>query len=306
MKITSIARGAFLYLALALASGVTLPAQSGTANGSIRGEVKDASSAPVPRAAVEARNLDTGYERKSVTDDLGAFELPLLPVGSYEIQVKAAGFAPYGQRGILVELARASDLTIRLAVAAEQQSISVDADATILNTSSASVDGGLNQRSMENMPVTSRNSFNLALLAPGFNGTRDNEFGNPTFAFGGMQRRAFLVDGIDNTQRGGPGRLGIFAPETLQEVKVISNAMAAEYGRTVGGMISMVTRGGTNDYHGEALVLERRPGFIARQSLAPNKPFQQWAIFSGNAGGPIKKDKLFFFVSGEYDLPSSE
>lgn len=275
--------------------------QSGTANGSIRGEVKDASGAAVPRAAVEARNGQTGYERKSLTDDLGGFELPLLPVGSYEVQVKAPGFAAYAQRGVVVELARASDLTIRLTVTTEQQAITVEADASILNTSSASVEGGLNQKSMENMPVTSRNSFNLALLAAGFNGTRDNEFGNPTFAFGGMQRRGFLVDGIDNTQRGGPGRLGIFAPETLQEVKVISNAMAAEYGRTVGGMISMVTRGGTNEYHGEALVLERRPGFIARQSLAPNKPFQQWQVFSGNLGGPVKKDKLFFFVSGEYE-----
>src|ERR1700739_871049 len=109
---------------------------------------------------------------------------------------------------------------------------------------------------MQTMPITSRNTFNLALFAPGFNGTRDNEFGNPTFSFGGMQRRGFLIDGIDKTQRGGAGSRGIFAPETLQEVKVISNSMAAEYGRTVGGMISMVTRGGTNDYHGEALVLE--------------------------------------------------
>lgn len=190
---------------------------------------------------------------------------------------------------------------MRLAVAAEQQTVTVEADASILTTSTSSVTGGLNQKSMENMPVTSRNSFNLALLAPGLNGTRDNEFGNPTFAFGGMQRRAFLIDGIDNTQRGGPGRLGIFSPETLQEVKVISNSMAAEYGRTVGGIVSMVTRGGTNEYHGEGLVLERRPGFIARQSLAATKPFQQWAVFSGNVGGPIKKDKLFFFASGEYE-----
>ena len=290
-----------MYTCLLLASATSAPAQSGTATGSIRGGVQDPSGAPIAHAAVEARNIETGYERKSVSNELGSFDLPLLPVGSYEVQVKAPGFAIYQQRGVVVELARASDLSIRLAVATEQQSVTVEADAAILTTSSVSVDGGLNQKSMENMPVTSRNSFNLALLAAGFNGTRDNEFGNPTFAFGGMQRRGFLIDGIDNTQRGGPGRLGIFAPETLQEVKIISNSMAAEYGRTVGGMISMVTRGGTNEYHGEALVLERRPGFIARQSLAATKPFQQWAVFSGNMGGPIRKNKLFYFVSGEYE-----
>ncbi len=155
---------AFLFVLVAC---TCVRVQSGTANGSIRGEVKDTSGAAVPRAAVEARNAKTGYERKSITDDLGGFELPLLPVGSYEVQVKAPGFAAYSQRGIVVELARASDLTVRLAVTTEQQSITVEADASILNTSSASVDGGLNQKSMENMPVTSRNSFNMALLASG-------------------------------------------------------------------------------------------------------------------------------------------
>jgi hypothetical protein len=105
-----------------------------------------------------------------------------------------------------------------------------------------------------------------------------------------MQRRAFLIDGIDNTQRGGPGRSGIFSPETIQEVKVLSNSMAAEYGRTVGGMISMVTKGGTNDTNGEFLILLRRPGLIARPSLAPPpKPFQQGATYNLNIGGPLRK-----------------
>ena len=117
-----------------------------------------------------------------------------------------------------------------------------------------------------------------------------------------MQRRGFIVDGVDNTQRGGPCRLGIFSPEDIAEVKVLANDMDAEYGRTVGGIISMVTKGGTNDVHGEGLVLERRPGLIARPPLAPApKPFQQWATFSANVGGPILKDKLFYFMSAEYE-----
>ena len=101
------------------------------------------------------------------------------------------------------------------------------------------------------MPITSRNTFNLALLVPGLNGTRDDEFGNPTFAFGGMQRKAFLIDGIDNTQRGGHGRLGIISHEDVKEVRVIAGAMDAQYGRTVGGIINFITRGGTNETHGE-------------------------------------------------------
>jgi hypothetical protein len=299
--IPRLATASSLAFLLACASAHGLFGQAGVATGSIRGTVRDPGGAAVTSALAEVKNLDTGFERQASTDENGFFEAPLLRVGRYEVTVKAQGFAIYRQKGVAVELGRASDVSVRLALAVAEQSVTVDADATILTTSGSSVSGGLNLRSMENMPITSRNSFNLALLAPGFNGTRDNEFGNPAFAFGGMQRRAFLIDGIDNTQRGGPGRLGIFSPETLQEVKVISNSMAAEYGRTVGGIVSMVTRGGGNEYHGEALTLERRPGFIARQSLASSKPFQQWAVLSGNIGGPVKKDKLFFFASGEYE-----
>lgn len=287
---------------LLLVSSAGLNAQTGVANGSIRGVARDASGASVPDAKVEARNSRTGFTRESQTGTDGRFELPLLPLGSYEVTVRAAGFANFRQVGIEVALDRASELEVALAVAGEQQAVSVSADASILSTSTYALTGGLNQESMKNMPVTSRNTFNLALFAPGLNGRRDDEFGNPTFAFGGMQRRAFLIDGIDNTQRGGPGRLGIFSPETIEEVKVIHNAMAAEYGRTVGGMISMVTRGGSNEFHGAALTLLRRPGLIARNSLqAPPKPFQQWATYSGQVGGPVIQNRLFFFASGEYE-----
>ena len=276
-------------------------AQTGAADGAIRGLVRDPNNAAVASADVKARNLDTGFDRRATSNGDGEFELPLLPLGRYEVTVTAAGFASYTQTGIVVTLARSSDLIVPLQLASTSQNVTVDADASILTTNTFAVGDAVNQKSMENMPITSRNTFNLALFAPGLNGRRDDEFGNPTFAFGGLQRRAFLVDGIDNTQRGGPGRLGIFSPETIQETRVIANAMAAEYGRTVGGIISMVTRGGTNDLHGEALVLERRPGFIARPSLAATKTFSQWATFSGNVGGKVIKDKLWYFASGEYE-----
>jgi hypothetical protein len=272
----------------------------GLADGSIRGTILDPGSSAVPNVSVKTRNLETGFERATRSTQTGEFELPLLP-GRYEVSVSASGFAPFTQTGIVVQLAKASTLDIRLSVAASQQAVTVEADATILNTLTTDVSGDVNWKAMENLPLTTRNTFNLALFAPGFNGRRDDEFGNPTFAFGGMQRRAFLIDGIDNTQRGGPGRLGIFAPETVQEVRVIANSMDAEYGRTVGGMISMVTRGGSNEVHGVGLVLLRRPGFVARPSLAATKAFEQWATYSGNVGGPVIKNKLMYYASGEYE-----
>jgi hypothetical protein len=284
-----------------LVVSMPLSAQTGTAGGSIRGSIQDPSGSAVSGAVVKARNLETGFERAAVSTEAGEFDVPLLLAGRYEVTVEAKGFAPFTQTGVVVQLAKASTLDIRLSLASAQQTVTVEADATILNTTTTDVSGAMNSKAMENMPLTTRNTFNLALFAPGFNGRRDDEFGNPTFAFGGMQRRAFLIDGIDNTQRGGPGRLGIFAPETVQEVRVIANSMDAEYGRTVGGMISMITRGGTNDFHGEGLVLLRRPGTVARPSLAATKAFEQWATYSGNAGGPIVKNKLMYYASGEYE-----
>jgi outer membrane receptor protein involved in Fe transport len=276
-------------------------AQSGLANGSIRGVVLDPSSSAVSGASVAARGVNTGFERRAVTNADGRFELPLLPLGVYEVTITAKGFAVYRQTRVSVELDKASDLNVGLVLEGTQQTVTVEADASILTTNSVSITGGLNQKAFENAPVTSRNSFNLALFAPGLNGRRDDEFGNPSFAFGGMQRRAFLVDGLESTQRGGPGRLGIFSPEQIEQIKVVHSAMSAEYGRTTGGIISLVTRGGSNDWHGSALTLLRRPGFIARPSLAANKAFAQWATYAGTLSGPIKKDKVFFFASGEYE-----
>ena len=265
--------------------------QSGLSNGSIRGLVTDPAGSAVPGASVQARGLETGFERRANTTADGRFELPLLPLGRYELKVEAKGFAAFRQSGILVELDKSSDVAVPLALEGTQQTVTVEADASILTTNSVSVTGGLNQKAFENAPVTSRNSFNLALFAPGFNGRRDDEFGNPSFAFGGMQRRAFLVDGLESTQRGGPGRLGIFSPEQIETIKVISSAMSAEYGRTTGGIISLVTRGGSNAWHGSALTVLRRPGFIARPSLAATKSFAQWATYAGTFSGPQKVRK---------------
>ena len=286
---------------LGIILGTTATAQTGAADGSIRGSVVDTSGSPVSGATAIAKNLATGFQRNGVSNDSGKYEVPLLPPGRYEISVSAKGFATFEQTGIVVQLSKVSTLDVRLGVASAQQSITVVGDTTILTTSGADVGGDVNAKAMENLPLTTRNTFNLALFAPGFNGRRDDEFGNPTFAFGGLQRKGFLIDGIDNSQRGGPGRLGIFAPETVQEVRVLSNAMDAEYGRTVGGMVSMITRGGTNDVHGEALLLLRRPGLVARPSLAATKAFEQWATYSANIGGPVIKNKLMYYVSGEYE-----
>jgi hypothetical protein len=203
-------------------------AQTGSVTGTITGLVTDPSGAVISGAKVTAGNSDTGFSRSGVSNAQGEYEIPLLPIGTYAITVTSPSYGTYQQRGIKVSLDSASVVDTQLKIGSSSQTVSVTADASILNTESFDVAGGLNSVAVENAPITSRNTFNLALFAPGLNGTRDDEFGNPTFAFGGMQRKDFMIDGIDNTQRGGPGRLGIFSPENVKEIKVISGAMDAE------------------------------------------------------------------------------
>ena len=288
----------FFIIFCAAATGT---AQISQVNGTIAGSIVDPSGGRVSNAAIQVTNMATGFERNARSNESGQYEVPLLPIGTYKILVTAPGFSRYEQTGITVRLDNASEVNISLQLGSEQQAVTVEADATILDTQTFDVGETMNARSVEDLPITSRNTFNLGLYGAGYNGTPDNEFGNPTYAFGGMQRKGYIMDGVDNSQRGGPGRLGIFSPEDVAEIKVLSNDMDAEYGRTIGGIISMTSKGGTNDTHGEVLVLERRPGLIARPPLSYPKPFQQWGVFSGNVGGPIKKNKLFYFASAEYE-----
>jgi len=274
-------------------------AQTGAVNGAIEGVVVDATGSGVPGALVRARNMQTGFTREARSDDSGRFAVPLLPLGAYEVTVEAPGFATYTRSGIDVGVGQASFLRVELTIAPTQQTVTVEADASILRFEPW-VTSRLTSLSIRNLPITSRNVQNLALFAAGFHGRRDDEFGTTQFAFGGIQRRGFMVDGADNTQRGGQFRLGIFSTEAIAEISVIHGAMSAEYGRTVGGIVNMVTRGGSNEWHGSTLVLARRPGLIARPSLANTKPFQQWGVYAANLGGPIRKDKLFFFGNWEY------
>ncbi len=299
-RIAVLALGACAFTLTPAATG-GLWAQTGSVTGTIRGVLTDPSGAVVVNAEVTAVGSDTGFTRTTRSNARGEYEVPLLPTGTYTLTVTSSGFGTYKQEGITVTLERASTADVVLHAGSTSEVTTVTADATVLNTEGFQVEGGLSARLIENAGLPSRNTFNLALLTAGLNGTRDDEFGNPTFAFGGLQRKDFMIDGIDNTQRGGPGRLGIFSPENVKEVKVISGAMDAEYGRTIGGVINMITRNGTNEIHGEGLVLQRRPALISKPSLATYKPFQEWATYSMNVNGPIIHDKLFYYISGEYE-----
>jgi hypothetical protein len=282
------------------ASARAVDAQTGQANGSLAGTVRDSSAGVLPGATVVATNLETGFVANGTTEQDGTFDLALLPLGPYELLITAPGFGEYRQLGVTVGVSRTSRIEATLPVGQQSERVEVTADASSLTYGLTGVVGGLNARAVENAPITSRNVQNLALFAPGLVGRRDDEFGTTQFAFGGMARRGFTVDGADNTQRGGQLRLGIFSPEAIREIQVISNSYSAEYGRTIGGIINMVTRGGTNRLAGQVQVLTRQNAWMAKPPLATTKPTAEWNVFSGSVGGPIVTNRIFFFGSAEY------
>jgi zona occludens toxin (predicted ATPase) len=131
-------------------------AQTGVADGSIRGTIHDSSDAAVSGASVNAKNLETGFERSAVSNQVGEFEVPLLLPGRYEVSISVSGFAPFRQTGIVVQLAKASSLDVKLQVASAQESVTVQADASILTVSSTDVSGDMNSLAMEDMPLTTQ------------------------------------------------------------------------------------------------------------------------------------------------------
>ncbi|MBO0857794.1 MAG: hypothetical protein J2P21_04920 [Chloracidobacterium sp.] len=163
-------------------------------------------------------------------------------------------------------------------------------------------------REVEDLPIPSRNIYNYHLLSPGVQGLTSATFGTTQFTFGGGERSSWSLDGLDNTQRGGNRqiRMVITTPEAVEEMQVLANGYSAEFGRAAGGQVNVILKSGTNNFHGSALFYDPRD-IQARPSLASVNPQRTWSDEAFTLGGPIVKDRLFFFGQFEnnpYTLPN--
>ena len=299
-QLKSLSLGVCLLLLLQVLISPAASGQAGAANGAISGTLTDSSNAAVPNVKITAKNLQTGFSRTVTTDATGSYDVPLLPPGTYGVLVEKQGYATLNRTGVTVDPARTVVLPLSLSISSSSEVVTVTADAADVSTEPQSVTY-LSEQSVKNLQITERNALNFAVLAPGIAGIPSFGFSTPAFAFGGIPRRDFRADGMDNSQRGGQSKLAIFPPESTREVSVIQGAMLPEYGATVGGIINVTTRGGTNEYHGDVLTLQRRPGFISRPSLAKTKAFQELATYEASLGGPIIRNKWWGFGNFEYD-----
>lgn len=245
----------------------------------------------------------TNVETNATTNEQGYFRFSLLKVGTYEIVAQATGFNELKQTGVTLEVGRQVRLSLALKVGAASDTVTVTADAPVIETGQTAVAEVVGEKQIRSLPITSRNIYNFHLLGPGVKGLPSTGFGTTQFLFGGTNRSTWSVDGIDNTARRNNRqiRLVINTPEAVEQTQVVSNSYSAEFGRAAGGQINVITRSGTNQYRGSVLGLYRPNEWSARPGLNATKPNATWKDVAFTFGGPTIKDKLFFFGQYEYN-----
>jgi hypothetical protein len=278
----------------------------------VEGVVTDEQQAVLPGATVTIRNVATGLSRTATTDISGRYIFTTLPPeGRYEIQVELAGFANHVRQDLIFNAGQRVTLNVQLRLSTVQETITVAGESPMVQTTSSEVSSTIDRNAFENLPVKERNYFRLLSLdsnvvqsSPGTNAV--NVGGGEVWTFG------TYVDGTNNhskwltLQRAPQLGSGGFALETVKEVQLITNQFSAEFGGHAAGVASMITKSGTNDLNGSAFVMIRPGDWDAKPPLSPVKAPYNQQQFGGTAGGPLVRDKIFYFGSYERRRERSE
>ena len=286
--------------------------QAAAINGQIEGSVSDPSRASVPDAKVACVNRMTGYEQTTTTTPAGLYRLPVLPLGEYSLTVEADGFAVHKQSGIALSAGATATVDVQLQIRGDITEVVVTSATPIVDSARTDLGSTLSSNAVLNLPLVSRNPFNFILQQPNVSGRGNTEFGVPrkVNANGFNGRVNYQLDGGNNVQSDRAGiRLQPISQTWVEEVQVVNNGFAPEFGNTIGTVFNAITRSGTNEFHGEAAYLFRRTPMSARPALLPEgratPEVNVDAVFS-DAGGPLIRDKTFFFAGYEHvrrDLP---
>ncbi len=293
-------------LTLAVTSFVlVLPAAAQT-TGTLRGTVKDPSDAVVPDAKVTATQQATKLTRTSSSDAAGSFVFPVLPVGVYDLEVEASGFKKYTQKDINIDIGRVAVVEVKLTVGAASDVVEVSSAPPLVETTNTQLGAVVSERAVNNLPLSSRDTYQLLQLQPGVqsNVGQDLFFGTETAGVvsvnGGRGRsNNFTVNGGDANDTFVNLPVIQPAPDTIEEFRVLTNNFDAEYGRNSGSVVNVVTKTGTNDIHGNLYEYFRNEKLNARGFFDVERPVFKQNIFGGTLGGPIVKDRTFFFASYE-------
>jgi len=312
-------RGAQVLAAILLAAIFAAPGWAQTFRGTILGTVTDSSGAAVAGATVTIKNMDTGLIRTTTSNASGEFNVPELPIGTYRVTIEQNGFQTSVTTGVIVQVASNARVDASLKPGEVKQQVVVSGESiSEVETTNDTLGGTLTQENVKDLPINGRDYTKLIYLTPGIAGSPDQISDSPgsfgVFSLNGARGRSnnFMLDGTDMNDgyRNDPviNQAGVFGTpatilpiDAISEVRVLSN-YEPEYGRNSGAVINIVTKSGSNQFHGDALEYFRNDGLDARNFFndagTTKAPFHN-NQFGGSIGGPIVQDKTFFF--GDYE-----
>ncbi len=293
-----------LICILAIAIYPSLNASAQEIAGSIRGTVLDASGATVSSVKVTAVQTETGLARTATTDSQGVYDFVELPIGHYRLEVEAKGFKKYVQEGISLDVNHIATVVVRLAVGIPTQEVRVQADASLVETTVTSLGKTVGEREILDLPLNGRDFAQLGLLQPGVVPITPGlaEAGGSlrsgqAYAVNGQRPESnnFLIDGANNFNAVDGGLVIQLPIDSIAEFHILTHTASAEFGHSSGSTTNIVTRSGSNAFHGGAWEFLRNDAMDAKSFFATSVEPLKRNQFGGTFGGPIKKDKTFFF-----------
>ena len=292
-----------------LAAAHLLPvafAQSQLGTGALAGTVFDPANQVVPGVKVVVTSQSTGQVRETVSGPNGTFQVPVLPPGAYTVRLTKDGFSRYEQSNVNVLVGSTAQVQARLAVGAVTETVTVSEQSVVLDTTNSSDVSSVGRREIQDLPINGRRFDQFALLSPGV--TRDGRFGLLSYRGQSGVFNNFMIEGNDDNQayfseaRGRTRIAGNISANAIGEFQVGRGAFLAEFGRAAGGTINATVRSGANRFHTDAFWYFRNKALTARDPLASFRPDERRDQFGGSVSGPLRKDKLFYFVNFDQQL----
>jgi len=295
--------GVYLLALLGLFGG---GAAWGQTNGSIRGIVNDPSGAIVPGATITVTLNGTDSQRSVTSDKDGAFDIPELSVGTYDLNAEAQGFKSFVVKAVVVSIGHVNFITVTLTVGVKSDTVTVEANAVQVETTSTQLGAVMDSQSIRELPLSTRNAYQLLQLQPGVQSQlgADLFYGssNPgVVSVNGGRGRSnnYMVNGGDANDLFVNGPAIQPSPDAIEEFRVLTNTFDAEYGRNSGSVVNVVTKSGTNQYHGDVYEFLRNNDLNTRGYFDSTVAAYHQNQFGATFGGPVKKDRTFFFASYE-------
>ena len=284
-------------------------AKQSVTSATLSGRIEDTSGASVSGANVVATHVETNQHVETTSDHEGRFRFPYLRTGAYDLKIDAAGFASVAKQ-LTVSIGQALDLPVKLEVAGVSAAVNIGSDVPIVETVRTQITETIRPKEMNELPLNGRNFLDLSLLIPGVSPTNtgSNQRFAETSAVPGQgisiagQRNlynSFILDGVSANDDAADLTGTYYSEEVIDQFQVVTSGGIAEFGRASGGVVNILTRSGTNDWHGSVYGFFRNQRFDARNPLAPTKDLLTQAQYGVTASGPVRRDNTFFFSNFE-------